>query len=117
MLEMANTFEVGIAAELTKGAVPDESCVKLCYQQLSHRFDNTFGGFDIAPKFPQPSNLLFLFHFYAQNPSANENKMASTMALKTLEMMAKGGIHDHIGQVILANLLWYEPRKLLSDIR
>ncbi|XP_065226347.1 spermatogenesis-associated protein 20-like isoform X1 [Planococcus citri] len=120
MLEKANTFEVGIVAELTKGAVPEESCIKLCYKQLSDRFDRTFGGFDFAPKFPQPCNLSFLFYFYAQNPSGNENKLALSMALKTLEMMAKGGIHDHIGQGFArysTDEKWHVPHfeKMLYD--
>lgn len=100
MLKKASAFEVGVIASLTKGAVPEESCAKLCYQQLSRQYDDSFGGFNYAPKFPQPCNLLFLFYFYARDPENHDSKQALTIALKTLEMMAKGGIHDHVGQVI-----------------
>lgn len=84
---------------LTKGAVPEEECAKLCLHQLSRHFDDDFGGFEFAPKFPQPSNLMFLFHIYSRNVLDAQCKSALTMALKTLEKMAKGGIHDHVGQV------------------
>ena len=57
------------------------------------------GGFSKAPKFPQPVNFNFLFTLYAANPKDDKAKQALKMALHTLEMMAKGGIHDHISQV------------------
>lgn len=100
MLKKASAFELGIVGTLTKGTVPEEQCSVLCYDQLSRQFDDTFGGFSLAPKFPQPCNLLFMFHFYARDPNKSESKKALNMATKTLEMMAKGGIHDHIGKVI-----------------
>ena len=57
------------------------------------------GGFSKAPKFPQPVNFNFLFTYYAANPKDDRGKQGLKMALHTLDMMARGGIHDHISQV------------------
>jgi uncharacterized protein YyaL (SSP411 family) len=56
-------------------------------------FDPVYGGFGRAPKFPAAHNLLFLM-CYAQ---LERHSGAMSMAEKTLEQMAKGGIYDHIG--------------------
>ena len=54
-----------------------------------------------APKFPRPSEILFLFRFreFCEHDKTNEIDPAeiSKMALHTLQMMGKGGINDHIG--------------------
>ncbi len=52
-------------------------------------FDETGGGFGGAPKFPRVPTLLFLLR------AADER--APGMVRKTLEGMAHGGIHDHLG--------------------
>ena len=57
------------------------------------RFDNDFGGFGRAPKFPSPHNLIFLLRYH----KAYGDPMAKTMAEKTLSRMRLGGIFDHIG--------------------
>lgn len=56
-------------------------------------FDEKYGGFGNAPKFPSPHNLLFLFHYYKHT---NE-RPPLLMAEKTLFQMYQGGIFDHIG--------------------
>jgi uncharacterized protein YyaL (SSP411 family) len=56
-------------------------------------FDEVYGGFGGSPKFPQPSNLLFLLKL-----SLIENDDKSLhMAEKTLDCMYRGGIFDHTG--------------------
>ncbi|HTV00193.1 MAG TPA: thioredoxin domain-containing protein [Luteitalea sp.] len=56
-------------------------------------FDARFGGFGAAPKFPRPSELLFLLrqHALSGNPEGLE------MTVETLRAMATGGIRDHVG--------------------
>jgi uncharacterized protein YyaL (SSP411 family) len=56
-------------------------------------FDSRYGGFGAAPKFPRPSELLFLLrhHALSGNPEGLE------MALETLRAMATGGLRDHVG--------------------
>lgn len=100
-LRKASKFNLAAVETFTRDAVPKDECSKLCLQQLSRQFDDYFGGFSIAPKFPQPSNLMFLFHFYSRNIFDDHGKSALDMALKTLRKMANGGIHDHIGKVYL----------------
>ena len=83
----------------------DESLLRHVQQALRAEFDPEWGGFGYNqanpryPKFPQPSNLLFLLdqarRFRDENPqAANE---AETMLLLTIEKMAAGGIWDHVG--------------------
>ncbi|MBI2833049.1 MAG: thioredoxin domain-containing protein [Acidobacteria bacterium] len=56
-------------------------------------FDRRRGGFGSAPKFPRPSELLFLMREHARTG----NGSAANMALETLRAMALGGMRDHIG--------------------
>jgi len=56
-------------------------------------FDATNGGFGVAPKFPQPTNLSMLLCYWHRT---GEEK-ALEIVQKTLDAMAKGGIYDHIG--------------------
>ena len=51
------------------------------------------GGFGDAPKFPRPSELLFLLREHARTGDAD----AREMVLRTLRAMALGGMRDHIG--------------------
>ena len=72
---------------------------KKCFEQLLRSYDPEMGGFSKAPKFPQPVNFNFLFHYYSLKPQEDRAKQGLKMVLHTLDMMAKGGIHDHISQV------------------
>lgn len=56
-------------------------------------FDEVYGGFGGAPKFPTPHNLYFLLRYW----KASGNGTALIMVEKTLESMYKGGLFDHIG--------------------
>ena len=75
------------------GQEPDRAIVETAYSQLQRRFDHKWGGFGSAPKFPTPHNLLFLMRY----AHAMQEPDALTIATVTLEDMARGGIHDHIG--------------------
>lgn len=41
----------------------------------------------------------FLLHYYSMNKTTESGKNALEMVGKTLEKMANGGIHDHVGKV------------------
>lgn len=71
----------------------DESVLFNAYRELEHRFDERYGGFGTAPKFPTPHNLLFLFRYWYRT----KTDKALRMGLKTLREISRGGIHDHIG--------------------
>jgi uncharacterized protein len=64
-----------------------------CFRQLESMYDPEYGGFGDAPKFPAPHQLLFLLHYHR----FYGHEKAVEMVVKTLEGMADGGIHDHIG--------------------
>lgn len=76
--------------------VPHEDCWKKCALQLSRAYEADFGGFSVAPKFPQPSNFNFLFHIYASEKDSERGFQCLEMCLHTLKKMAYGGIHDHV---------------------
>ena len=78
---------------LAPGQKPDESVLDKAYRELEGRFDNEFGGFGNAPKFPGAHNLLFLLRYWKRTG----NKKAIEMVEKTLLNMRRGGIYDHIG--------------------
>ena len=61
--------------------------------QFAQAFDPRHGGFGDAPKFPRPSELLFLLREHARTGDAD----ARDMVLRTLRAMALGGMRDHIG--------------------
>ncbi|XP_034049899.1 spermatogenesis-associated protein 20 [Thalassophryne amazonica] len=74
--------------------VPDVA--NRCFQQLVHSYEEEYGGFRNAPKFPTPVNLMFLMSYWSVNRSSSDGAEALQMALHTLRMMANGGIHDHV---------------------
>ena len=67
--------------------------VEMAYADLAQRFDQTYGGFSGAPKFPTPHNLLFMLRYWKRSGSP----AALNMAEKTLQEMRQGGIYDQIG--------------------
>ncbi|NLG32635.1 MAG: thioredoxin domain-containing protein, partial [Syntrophomonadaceae bacterium] len=70
-----------------------ESLLHQGFQELSRRFDPSYGGFGPAPKFPSAHIIIFLLRYYR----LTANKEALRMAEKTLEGIYRGGIYDHIG--------------------
>ncbi len=61
-------------------------------------YDEEHGGFGTSPKFPNAGNLSGLMHYwFLSKHQKEEDKASLTMACHTLEQMAKGGIHDHVG--------------------
>nr|OQO30343.1 hypothetical protein B0A51_02431 [Rachicladosporium sp. CCFEE 5018] len=96
------------------------------YQHYKPRFDEEYGGFGGAPKFPTPTHLgqlLRLGSFGAEVTEVvgdDEVEDAQRMALKTLESMFKGGIKDQIGHGLSrysVNREWGLPHfeKMLYD--
>jgi uncharacterized protein YyaL (SSP411 family) len=87
-------------------AVPDAAALDRIASEFWNLFDHVHGGFGGAPKFPRPSELLFLFRYWAlknlknlANPSnlSSPSNDPRDMALVTLRAMASGGMRDHIG--------------------
>jgi uncharacterized protein len=62
-------------------------------------FDARHGGFGDAPKFPRPSELLFLLREHARRSAEPGGAPPALLhvATETLRAMALGGMRDHIG--------------------
>ena len=73
--------------------VPEPGVLDEGVRQFATAFDARRGGFGDAPKFPRPSELLFLLREHARTGSTN----ARDMVLVTLRAMALGGMRDHVG--------------------
>jgi uncharacterized protein YyaL (SSP411 family)/aryl-alcohol dehydrogenase-like predicted oxidoreductase len=70
-----------------------ESMLEEAVAQFNGEFDKTYGGFGAAPKFPPAAGLSLLLRCHRRSGDAQ----ALAMVTKTLDMMAAGGIYDHIG--------------------
>jgi uncharacterized protein YyaL (SSP411 family) len=67
-------------------------------EQYLHAFDERRGGFGDAPKFPRPSELLFLLREHARRVARGDlGERPLRMVTDTLKAMAMGGMRDHIG--------------------
>ncbi|WP_248309970.1 thioredoxin domain-containing protein [Bosea sp. WAO] len=60
---------------------------------IARRFDRDHGGLAGAPKFPNPG-LIELLWRHAERNADHDSRQAAN---RTLEQMARGGIHDHLG--------------------
>ncbi len=76
-----------------QAARPGPEALARTVAQFHQTFDRRHGGFGDAPKFPRPTELLFLMreHARARDGEARE------MALRSLRAMALGGVRDHVG--------------------
>ncbi|MDD5411644.1 MAG: DUF255 domain-containing protein [Methylobacter sp.] len=74
-------------------SLPASQLVEALISHFSDYYDNRLGGFYQAPKFPNEDALLFLLEAYR----LTNNNTCLGMARGTLEKMAEGGIHDHVG--------------------
>ena len=76
----------------------DESLVAPVQEALADQYDPKYGGFGYGPnprqpKFPEPSNLVFLL----DRAVRNKDEAARDMLVGTLTWMHLGGIRDHVG--------------------
>lgn len=95
VLQSADRITDSLATIPEPGSHPDPGPELLdrAYEGLRRQFDPVNGGFGTAPKFPVPLTLLFLLRYWKRTG----NKEALSMVDKTLAVMARGGICDHIG--------------------
>ena len=71
----------------------DTELIHVAVQQYEQSYDEKYGGFGRAPKFPTPHNLLFLLGYYERYKTA----FCLNMVEYTLMQMYRGGTFDHIG--------------------
>ena len=72
-------------------AASAEAALAAGVDQFQEAFDARWGGFGDAPKFPRPSELLFLLREHARTG------VGLPMVEASLRAMAAGGIRDHVG--------------------
>jgi hypothetical protein len=72
--------------------VPGADVLAAGVRDFESAFDARTGGFGGAPKFPRPTELLFLLRESARTGHARARDMAG----RTLQAMALGGMRDHI---------------------
>jgi hypothetical protein len=71
----------------------DDAPLSAGFDQFRTSYDTVHGGFSMAPKFPRPVALNFLFRYQART-----NEVAAReMALHTLRAMGEGGLFDQLG--------------------
>ncbi|CAL4959548.1 unnamed protein product [Urochloa decumbens] len=71
-----------------------------CVEKLSSSYDPKFGGFGSAPKFPRPVEDYIMLYKYRKHMEAGKETDAQNikkMVTHTLNCMARGGVHDHVG--------------------
>lgn len=71
----------------------DTDAIIQAFTTFRNGFDEKYGGFGKAPKFPKSIDLSVLLRIYRRTGNENALKMVTT----TLDNMARGGIYDHIG--------------------
>jgi uncharacterized protein YyaL (SSP411 family) len=76
-----------------RGPIPPPAVLDRGVEEFAVAFDRRRGGFGQAPKFPRPSELLFLLREHARTGAAEPRDMV----LITLRAMALGGMRDHVG--------------------
>ena len=117
-LALAETAQTGDGA-----SAPTPRALDGGYASIRSHFDERNGGFSHAPKFPRPATLHFLFRYGARTQHDHlddASRHALEMALLTLDKMAAGGMHDHLGggfHRYSVDELWHVPHfeKMLYD--
>jgi len=84
--------------EPAEGIVLDDTPLAKARESLAERFDERYGGFGAAPKFPHPPSLeRLLRHWRASAGDDEPDVQALYMAALTLTRMAEGGVFDQLG--------------------
>ncbi len=85
-------------ASRAEAEIAGPAALDVAVAQFQSAFDARRGGFGDAPKFPRPSELLFLLREHARRTAAGGDAAPPrSMAIETLRAMALGGMRDHIG--------------------
>lgn len=89
----ADLDTVSNAKSSTRNAANWREIADQCYRQFAASYDEDFGGFGAAPKFPRPVTHDFLHLYNAIAGDADALKIS----LETLRAMVRGGLNDQLG--------------------
>jgi uncharacterized protein YyaL (SSP411 family) len=97
-----NAALLEVFADLVPPAAGEEPLsaapIEAARRQLEANFDDKFGGFGAAPKFPHPASIERLLRdWHATAGQAEPDLKALYMATLTLKRMAEGGLYDQLG--------------------
>lgn len=89
---------------------------QLIAERLLQNADTQWGGFGVAPKFPQTFSIQVLFRNYFQN----QDQASIVHAIRSIDKMIQGGIYDHVGggfSRYSVDAMWQAPHfeKMLYD--
>ncbi len=74
-------------------ATPSAATLDAAQRALTRTYDQRYGGFGSAPKFPAPMNLEFMLRRY----HATGDNTALEIVTNTCRLMAEGGMYDQLG--------------------
>jgi len=103
-------------AEMRPASLGEKDLAEDAFQELVSTYEERFGGFDVAPKFPTPHKLMLLLRYGVRR----KDQKALDMALWTLRNMSLGGMYDHVGHGFhrySTDRRWFVPHfeKMLYD--
>ncbi|MFH1688584.1 MAG: thioredoxin domain-containing protein [bacterium] len=96
IIESAEGIFAGVTSRLTDQMPPTvltSGLLSRAASELMAGFDNTYGGFGQAPKFPHATELRLFLRHYRQSGDLTFLSAAN----KALTAMARGGIYDQLG--------------------
>jgi uncharacterized protein YyaL (SSP411 family) len=96
LLEQGDKLRAVIARSATlggSGTEPAASILDSALETIRRQFDERFGGFGPAPKFPPSTTLDFLARGFVRDPDPTTLEMLTV----TLDAMAAGGMCDQVG--------------------
>lgn len=91
--QLANVLAQQAALGTEEGQDLSVETLDAAFGRLEQQFDREHGGWDSAPKFPQPMALEFLLRYHHSTGDAR----ALDMVTRALEAMARGGLYDQVG--------------------
>jgi uncharacterized protein YyaL (SSP411 family) len=91
-LRKAVEQRTSLSLPVDEGAIINKDLLTNATRQLEHAFDDEWGGFSGAPKFPPSIAISFLLRNYFHTG----NKRSLEIATFTLDKMYEGGMYDHL---------------------
>ncbi|UCH03080.1 MAG: thioredoxin domain-containing protein, partial [Candidatus Bathyarchaeota archaeon] len=82
-----------VESDLDRVEELDALTLDAAYLDLADNFDERYGGFGGAPKFPSSHRLTFLLRYWKRTGKENALRMVE----QSLGSMRLGGVYDHIG--------------------
>ena len=93
LLRSAYEITEALKRQTHSSTEPDVQLIASALDTFRRSYDESFGGFGQAPKFPAPHILLFLLSHYKKSGEHSSLEMVEN----TLSQMYRGGLFDHIG--------------------